>query len=112
MLQKIRKNTLENEEKYSPKTRIPESKSLFPTMPLFFLIIIAAGFVILLTALTFFSTPILEAIFGNGMVEGEDPDAWWKEIEPRTNPNPAEDEVSINFQKLGFANIFSRLEKR
>merc|ERR1712130_675431 len=52
-----------------------------------------AGFVVLLTTLTFFSTPILEAIFGNGMVEGEDPDAWWKEIEPRTSPNPAEDEL-------------------
>jgi len=27
------------------------------------------------------------------MVEGEDPDAWWKEIEPRTNLNRAEDEL-------------------
>ena len=82
---------------------------------------ITAGFVVLLTALTFFSTPILETIFGNGMVEvgnefkhinlfkGEDPDAWWKEIEPRTNPNPAEDEVSSNFQKQGF--ILYRLER-
>ena len=40
--------------------------------------------------------------------KGEDPDAWWKEIEPRTNPNPAEDEVSSNFQKQGFANILER----
>ena len=82
------------------------------------------GFVIILTILTFFSTQILEAIFGNGMVEvgnklkyinlfqGEDPDAWWKEIEPRTNSNPAEDEVSGNFQKQGFANILSSLERR
>jgi len=50
------------------------------------------GFVLILTILTFYSVPILEAIFGNGMVEGEDPDAWWKEIEPRTNSNPSEDE--------------------
>ena len=86
---------------------------------------IPAGFAIILTCLTFFSIQILEAIFGNGMVEvglisfkksilfqGEDPDAWWKEIEPRTNPNPAEDEVSSNFQKQGFANILSRLQMR
>ena len=87
---------------------------------------IAAAFAIVLTALTFFSIQILEAIFGNGMVEvgnyqsfkildlfqGENPDAWWMEIEPRTNNlNPAEDEVSNNFQKQGFANILSRLER-
>ena len=36
---------------------------------MFFLILITAGFVVLLTTLTFFSTPILETIFGNGMVE-------------------------------------------
>ena len=42
------------------------------------------------------------------LFKGEDPDAWWKEIEPRTNPNPAEDEVSSNFQKQGFANILER----
>ena len=39
------------------------------TSPLFLLILIIAAFVIVLTALTFFSTQILEAIFGNGMVE-------------------------------------------
>ena len=63
------------------------------------------AFVIFLTTLTFYSTEILTAIFGNGLApvrnelqdisiffQGEDPDAWWKEIEPRTNPNPAEDE--------------------
>ena len=82
------------------------------------------GFVIILTILTFFSTQILEAIFGNGMVEvgnklkyinlfqGEDPDAWWMDIEPRTNPSLAEDEVRSNFQKQGFANILSSLERR
>ena len=43
------------------------------------------------------------------LFQGEDPDAWWKEIEPRTNPNPAEDEVSSNFQKQGF--ILYRLER-
>ena len=91
----------------------------------FVLILITAAFAIVLTSLTFFSTQILEAIFGNGLVEvmikverhrsffqGEDPDAWWKEIEPRTNSNLAEDEVSGNFQNQGFANILSRLERR
>ena len=49
------------------------------------------------------------------MFQGEDPDAWWKEIEPRTRPNPpAEDawvpmdEVSQKNQ-LDLANI-SRVE--
>ena len=89
----------------------------------------------MLTILTFFSTPILEKIFGNGALEvgdhsyetsitekvsgggklavgndhsyktfyrfqGEDPDDWdAMEVLPRTNPDPAEDEVSSNFQK-------------
>lgn len=42
---------------------------------------------IVLTLITFFSTPILEAIFGNGAVEGEEWDAM-----PRANSDPAEEE--------------------
>ena len=84
---------------------------------------IAAAFVIVLTLLTFFSTPILETIFGNGTVEvgndqsckrlklfqGENPEDWdAMEILPRTNP-AEDDEVSCNFQKQGFANIILRM---
>ena len=47
------------------------------------------------------------------MFQGEDPEQWdAMETLPRTNPDPAEDAVSRNFEKQGLANILRRMERR